>query len=103
MFDQSFFTGGLQNQLAKVGGNPVVEVTLTSGQRHFVRRVDQATSGYVMFEVYPPKDTSTDLNGPHALAVPYTTIASVLVARTSAEQRSKIGFLGTTDHSDNRR
>lgn len=95
MFDQTYFSGGLKAQVDKIGGNPVVEVALLTGERYFVRSVDQATSGWVVLDVHPRPGSSALQRGPQVLTIPYATVASVLVSGTTVEQSPKIGFSAT--------
>ena len=92
MFDQGYFTGGLKTQLEKIGGNPVVEITLATGERYFVRSVEETTTGYIVLDVHPRPGSTVLESGTQVLSVPYETIACVLVSSTAADKSPKIGF-----------
>jgi hypothetical protein len=92
MFDQSYFTGGLKSLLQKVGGNPIVEVTLATGEHYFARSVDHATSGYVALQVHPEPGDRALRKGVQILTVPYSSITSVLVSSTDADKHTGIGY-----------
>ena len=101
MFDAKYFTTDLPDQVRRMVQSATVEVLLHDDRVYQAYRVEDAQAGYVLLEVFPPEgikpemDSTSDgwkLANGDRVAIPYESIAHILVTREVASNGPSIGF-----------
>lgn len=105
MFDETYFTSILPQDIAAAGGHPVVEVQLISGHAHRVRSVLGTSSLRVTLETYIAKgdlaherprfgdaDPATAPRQTFRTVIAYQSIVAVVFDPSESQARVRPGF-----------
>lgn len=105
MFDAEYFRTTLARDVEAMGGNPIVEIHLLTGQAHRVRSVTDIAAGVVTLEAYLGKGdlahqrprfgqvpTEAEPHEVFRAVVSYDSIAAVVLDPSTPHERSRPGF-----------
>ncbi|MDB4913731.1 MAG: hypothetical protein JWM95_1375 [Gemmatimonadetes bacterium] len=105
MFDETYFRTKLNRDVEATGGQPVVEVQLSSGHAHRVRSVIEITPGSITLETYLARgDLAHErprFNAPEGdsavkdtfrAVIAYESIAAVIFDPAPSQVRARPGF-----------
>jgi hypothetical protein len=106
MLDAEYFRTQLDQDIAAVGGEAIVELRLLSRQAHRLRAVTRVAEGYVVVEAFQSRaedgmrrdDSAEQTFGRKATGeveratVPFESIVDVVVTPSTRPSASRIGF-----------
>ena len=108
MFDETYFRTKLNRDVEATGGQPVVEIQLSSGHAHRVRAVIEITPGSVTLETYlargdlaheKPRFMAPEVEGAQKetfrAVIAYESIAAVIFDPAPTQVRARPGFVTT--------
>lgn len=100
MLDHASFRALLADRLAGLGDATAVELHLHGGEAFFLRCVRKICEAYAICEIIPIHEgidgarASSHLK-PHEAAVPYATIADLVISSHDLVSGHPAGFVGT--------
>ncbi|MEP6621467.1 MAG: hypothetical protein ABJE47_19225 [bacterium] len=105
MFDAEYFRTTLPRDVEAMGGSPIVEVHLVSGQSHRVRSVTDVGIGVVTLEAYLGKGdlahhkprfgasgADAEAHDVFRAVVSYDSVAAVILDPSVSSERARTGF-----------
>ena len=83
MIDRHFFEVALADHVQALGGEAIATIWLKGGSSHRIRRLLDATDGYVIFEAHPPPRDRTIRGGRDVPQAPPSDSASTRPLRVA--------------------
>jgi hypothetical protein len=106
MFDETYFRTKLNRDVEATGGQPIVEIQLSSGHAHRVRAVIEITPGSITLETYLARgdlahekprfgapDGDVAARSTFRAVIAYESIAAVIFDPSPVQVRNQPGFV----------